>query len=240
MPAAGRWYSRDVAAIAAAPAGLGAVAPYFIDAQPPRPVRPRRLAARRPDGAALRNNHLVYASPGWRSRPSWPRHRLPVLDERRVRRRATAHPLPTPHPRSSPPPLGAGRRPNASPAAQPAAAGGAALAGGRRPAGDHPAGALRAAGAAAAGEMLTLLACWRCSTSPAPGAAARRCRSARRAVRGAAGRRRRAHRPALLRGRHHQPFIFLYLLQVAVASVLLRPVLHLGRRAERPASASSR
>lgn len=57
-PAADRWYSRDVAAIAAA-RGLGEVAPYFIDAD----------ASGNRDGApvggltviAFPNNHLVYA-----------------------------------------------------------------------------------------------------------------------------------------------------------------------------------
>ncbi len=56
-PAADRWYSRDVAAIAAA-RRLGTVAPYFIDA-----------AATAPDAwprggltvVTFRNNHLVYA-----------------------------------------------------------------------------------------------------------------------------------------------------------------------------------
>lgn len=58
-PAAGRWYSRDVAAIAAA-LRLGAVAPYFIDAaaDPAAPARP-------PVGGLtvikFPNNHLVYA-----------------------------------------------------------------------------------------------------------------------------------------------------------------------------------
>ncbi|WP_431311051.1 SURF1 family protein [Methylobacterium nigriterrae] len=57
-PAANRWTSRDVAAIAAA-RGLGTVAPYFIDAD----------AAPNPGGlpvggltvVAFRNDHLVYA-----------------------------------------------------------------------------------------------------------------------------------------------------------------------------------
>ena len=57
-PAGGRWYSRDVAAIAAAE-GLRDVAPYFIDAD----------AAPNPGGlpvggltiVAFRNSHLVYA-----------------------------------------------------------------------------------------------------------------------------------------------------------------------------------
>ncbi len=57
-PAAGRWYSRDVAAIATAQA-LGDVAPYFVDAD----------ATANPGGwprggmtvVQFRNNHLVYA-----------------------------------------------------------------------------------------------------------------------------------------------------------------------------------
>ena len=57
-PAANRWHSRDVAAIAQA-RGLGPVAPYFVDAD----------AAPNPGGypiggltvIAFRNNHLVYA-----------------------------------------------------------------------------------------------------------------------------------------------------------------------------------
>lgn len=57
-PAAGRWYSRDVPAIARA-RGLGAIAPYFIDAD----------AGPDPEGwprgglteVRFRNHHLVYA-----------------------------------------------------------------------------------------------------------------------------------------------------------------------------------
>ncbi|MBA4109565.1 MAG: hypothetical protein C0487_08225 [Leptothrix sp. (in: Bacteria)] len=56
-PAAQRWYSRDVQAIAAA-RGLGTVAPYFVDAQANR-------AQEWPVGGltviAFQNNHLVYA-----------------------------------------------------------------------------------------------------------------------------------------------------------------------------------
>jgi surfeit locus 1 family protein len=62
-PAADRWYSRDVAAIAAA-RGLSAAAPYFIDAD-------AATAARLPAGGvapvggltvvSFQNNHLVYA-----------------------------------------------------------------------------------------------------------------------------------------------------------------------------------
>ncbi|KMO21667.1 hypothetical protein SQ03_02730 [Methylobacterium platani JCM 14648] len=57
-PAHGRWYSRDVAAIAEAE-GLGRVAPYFIDADaagngPGRPVGGLTVVA-------FRNHHLIYA-----------------------------------------------------------------------------------------------------------------------------------------------------------------------------------
>ncbi|OCC03488.1 Surfeit locus 1 family protein [Labrys sp. WJW] len=56
-PSADRWYSRDVAEIAAA-RGLGAVAPYFIDAE-------RKRSGEIPAGGMtvvdLPNNHLVYA-----------------------------------------------------------------------------------------------------------------------------------------------------------------------------------
>ncbi|MBC7701327.1 SURF1 family protein [Aquabacterium sp.] len=56
-PAAQRWYSRDVQAIAAAQ-GLGPVAPYFVDAQAaPSPAWPvGGLTV-----IAFQNNHLVYA-----------------------------------------------------------------------------------------------------------------------------------------------------------------------------------
>lgn len=55
-PAANRWYSRDVAAIAGAKR-LGMVAPYFIDAAEPRVGWPRGgLTVVR-----FHNNHLVYA-----------------------------------------------------------------------------------------------------------------------------------------------------------------------------------
>jgi surfeit locus 1 family protein len=57
-PAAGRWFSRDVAAIAAA-RGLTDVAPYFIDADgasggPDSPVGGLTVIR-------FHNNHLVYA-----------------------------------------------------------------------------------------------------------------------------------------------------------------------------------
>ena len=55
-PAADRWYSRDIAAIAAR-RELGRVAPYFIDASDPRSGWPRGgLTVVR-----FRNSHLVYA-----------------------------------------------------------------------------------------------------------------------------------------------------------------------------------
>ena len=58
-PAAGRWYSRDVPAIAAA-RGLGPVAPYFVDAE-----RASAAVAEAPVGGLtvldFRDNHLLYA-----------------------------------------------------------------------------------------------------------------------------------------------------------------------------------
>ena len=66
-PAAGRWYSRDVRAIADA-RGLGPVAPYFIDAQadPARPAGSDSQPSFAQPAAGLtvvafRDNHLVYA-----------------------------------------------------------------------------------------------------------------------------------------------------------------------------------
>ena len=56
-PAADRWFSRDVAAIAQA-RGLGEVAPYFIDAAAD-PARPRPVGGL--TVISLPNNHLVYA-----------------------------------------------------------------------------------------------------------------------------------------------------------------------------------
>jgi surfeit locus 1 family protein len=64
-PAAGRWYSRDVEAIAAAQ-GLGSVAPYFVDADAASAERDARQAPQpAPVGGltvvSFHNNHLVYA-----------------------------------------------------------------------------------------------------------------------------------------------------------------------------------
>jgi surfeit locus 1 family protein len=66
-PAADRWYSRDVQAIATA-RGLDGVAPYFVDAE----AQPQRADAAKPDAPrawpvggltviSFPNNHLVYA-----------------------------------------------------------------------------------------------------------------------------------------------------------------------------------
>jgi surfeit locus 1 family protein len=57
-PAADRWYSRDVAAIAQA-RSLGAVAPFFIDADASRD--PRALPIGGLTVVRFANNHLVYA-----------------------------------------------------------------------------------------------------------------------------------------------------------------------------------
>lgn len=66
-PAAGRWYSRDVAAIAAA-RGLAGVAPYFIDAEAPNALAASGSGSDRSKEPvagmtvlAFPNNHLVYA-----------------------------------------------------------------------------------------------------------------------------------------------------------------------------------
>lgn len=57
-PAAGRWYSRDVAAIASA-RQLGPVAPYFVDAD--ANAEPGPLPQGGMTQVAFRNTHLVYA-----------------------------------------------------------------------------------------------------------------------------------------------------------------------------------
>lgn len=60
-PAQGRWYSRDVAAMAAAARLQGPVAPYFVDQQALAPAD--RTAWPRPGLTVVQfpNNHLVYA-----------------------------------------------------------------------------------------------------------------------------------------------------------------------------------
>lgn len=57
-PAAGRWYSRDVAAIASARA-LGDVAPYFVDAD--TATEPGPLPQGGMTQVGFRNTHLIYA-----------------------------------------------------------------------------------------------------------------------------------------------------------------------------------
>lgn len=59
-PAAGRWYSRDIAAIAAA-RGLGRVAPYFIDAARAPGAPADTLPRAGLTVVSFPNNHLVYA-----------------------------------------------------------------------------------------------------------------------------------------------------------------------------------
>jgi surfeit locus 1 family protein len=59
-PAAGRWYSRDVAAIAANQGLAGQVAPYFVDAQA-EPGAPAAWPRAGLTVVRFRNDHLVYA-----------------------------------------------------------------------------------------------------------------------------------------------------------------------------------
>jgi surfeit locus 1 family protein len=59
-PSAGRWYSRDVAAIAWAQRLTGAVAPYFVDAQP-APGAPPSWPRAGLTVVRFPNDHLVYA-----------------------------------------------------------------------------------------------------------------------------------------------------------------------------------
>jgi surfeit locus 1 family protein len=91
VPAEGRWYSRDVAAIAADRGLAGEVAPYFVDRQAVAPSD--RDAWPRPGLTVVNfpNNHLVYAL-------TWFALALGVaagagflvVDERRLRRAAGA------------------------------------------------------------------------------------------------------------------------------------------------------
>ena len=57
-PAAGRWYSRDIAAIASA-RGLGEAAPYFVDAD--AAAEPGPLPQGGMTQVSFRNTHLIYA-----------------------------------------------------------------------------------------------------------------------------------------------------------------------------------
>ncbi len=88
MPAAGRWYSRDVAAIAQAHGLAGPVAPFFVDAQ----ATPATAAAWPRPGLTVvqfKNDHLVYALTWFALAASW-RGAMAylVIDERRLRRLA--------------------------------------------------------------------------------------------------------------------------------------------------------
>lgn len=80
-PAANRWYSRDVRAIAAA-RGLDGVAPYFIDADAASGNRPQAKPVGGLTVVSFHNNHLVYAltwfalalmtaAAAWRSVRAW-------------------------------------------------------------------------------------------------------------------------------------------------------------------------
>lgn len=60
-PAAGRWYSRDVAAIASARGLQGPVAPYFVDAQLQGPAAATAWPRAGLTVIHFRNHHLVYA-----------------------------------------------------------------------------------------------------------------------------------------------------------------------------------
>ena len=60
-PAAGRWYSRDVAAIASARNLQGPVAPYFVDAQPQGAAAATAWPRAGLTVIHFRNHHLVYA-----------------------------------------------------------------------------------------------------------------------------------------------------------------------------------
>lgn len=60
-PAAGRWYSRDVAAIASARGLQGPVAPYFVDAQLQGPGGATAWPRAGLTVIHFRNHHLVYA-----------------------------------------------------------------------------------------------------------------------------------------------------------------------------------
>lgn len=62
-PAAGRWYSRDVAAIAAQQALQGPVAPFFLDARAEQGARDWPRAGL--TVLQFRNHHLVYALTWW-------------------------------------------------------------------------------------------------------------------------------------------------------------------------------
>ncbi|MEF7612758.1 SURF1 family protein [Aquincola sp. MAHUQ-54] len=88
-PAADRWYSRDVQAIAAA-RGLSPVAPYFIDAEAapaPAPLAQGEAPVAGLTVIAFHNNHLVYAITWYAlALMAAAAATFVALDERRLRR----------------------------------------------------------------------------------------------------------------------------------------------------------
>src|SRR4030095_3625845 len=88
VPAEGRWYSRDVAAIAQAQGLAGPVAPFFVDAQ----ATPATAAAWPRPGLTVvqfKNDHLIYALT-WFALAAIMAGAMAylVIDERRLRRLA--------------------------------------------------------------------------------------------------------------------------------------------------------
>ena len=77
-PAAGRWYSRDVAAIAAAQGLQGPVAPFFVDVQAPAGARLRARPGLPGEGQAIAEDQPVAAGSS-AAREAWPRPGLTVL-----------------------------------------------------------------------------------------------------------------------------------------------------------------
>ena len=96
-PAAGRWYSRDVAAIASARELQGPVAPYFVDAQPQGPEAATAWPRAGLTVIHFRNHHLVYAIT-WFVLAAMVAAAVACLvaDERRLRRRQGAASLADP------------------------------------------------------------------------------------------------------------------------------------------------
>lgn len=94
VPAQGRWYSRDVAAIAAAQGLTGTVAPYYLDAQPAS--RAQMAEWPRPGLTVVHfpNDHLQYALT-WFALAVGTAAAIGylLLDERRARRLAGAAPI---------------------------------------------------------------------------------------------------------------------------------------------------
>lgn len=86
-PAAGRWYSRDVQAVASAQGLGGPVAPYFIDAQPQGAANAAAWPRAGLTVLQFPNNHLVYAGT-WFILAAMVAAALAYLlaDERRLRR----------------------------------------------------------------------------------------------------------------------------------------------------------